>query len=143
MIATSNKIQRTQDVDVEALLPWYAAGTLSARDAHCLIVALASDPGLAEQCAAVRAERAETIRLNESLGSPSPNVVHKLFAAIDAETDKSFKAAPSGSATLRNYLLSLSPRAVVWSTALAILVSLLVGGVIGALWMKYESAVFS
>lgn len=92
-MATSNKIHRIRDVDVEALLPWYAAGTLGPRDTRGLIVALARDPKLAKQYAAVRQEYAQTLRFNESLGAPSPRVLQKLFAAIDAESGEPPDAA--------------------------------------------------
>ena len=67
------------------LLPWHAAGTLSTRDARRVEEALARDPKLAKQYAAIREEYAETIGLNESLGAPSSRAMQKLFAAIDAE----------------------------------------------------------
>ena len=71
--------------EIEALLPWHAAGTLSRRDAHGVEQALADDPELARRYDLVRQELAETIRLNETLGEPSARAMEKLFAAIDAE----------------------------------------------------------
>jgi anti-sigma-K factor RskA len=52
--------------EIEALLPWYAAGTLSRRDANRVEQALAGDRELARQYDLVREERAETIHLNET-----------------------------------------------------------------------------
>ena len=57
--------------DVEELLPWHAAGTLSRRDAQRVEQALANDPELARRYALVREELSETIYLNETLGAPS------------------------------------------------------------------------
>src|SRR5688572_33290854 len=71
--------------EVEALLPWHAAGTLNARDARRVDEALARDPELAKQYAVIREEYAETIHLNESLGAPSARAMQKLFDAIDGE----------------------------------------------------------
>ncbi len=71
--------------DVEALLPWHAAGTLSARDTRRVEDALAHDPDLARQYAAIQDEYAETILLNESLGGPSALTIKKLFATIADE----------------------------------------------------------
>jgi anti-sigma-K factor RskA len=71
--------------EIEALLPWYAAGTLSRRDADRVEQALASDRELARRYDLVREELAETIHLNETLGAPSARAMEKLFAAIDAE----------------------------------------------------------
>ena len=71
--------------EIEALLPWHAAGTLSRRDADRVEQALADDCKLARRYDLVRQELAETIHLNETLGVPSARAMEKLFAAIDAE----------------------------------------------------------
>src|SRR5499426_4039238 len=71
--------------EIEALLPWYATGTLSRRDANRVEQALASDRELARRYDLVREELAETIYLNETLSAPSARAMEKLFAAIDAE----------------------------------------------------------
>jgi anti-sigma factor RsiW len=140
LMAITKKIHRRQRVEAEALLPWYAAGTIGTRDARHLIVALARDPELAKQYAAVREEHAEMIRLNENLGVPSPRAMHNLFAAIDADEREAVGTVPartlSHSSTfsmLRRFLLNLSPRALAWSTAMAIVALLLVGSAIGTL----------
>src|SRR5438046_10060257 len=69
--------------EIEALLPWYAAGTLSRRDANRVEQALASDRELARQYDLVREELVETIHLNETLGAPSARAMERLFAAIN------------------------------------------------------------
>jgi len=71
--------------EIEALLPWHAAGTLSRCDADRVEQALSDDPELARHYDLVRQEFAETIHLNERLGAPSARAMEKLFAAIDAE----------------------------------------------------------
>lgn len=71
--------------EIEALLPWHAAGTLSCREADLVEPALAGDSELARRYDLVRQELAETIHLNEMLGAPSARVMEKLFAAIDAQ----------------------------------------------------------
>src|SRR2546429_4754755 len=71
--------------EIEALLPWYAAGTLSRRDANRVEQALAGDRELKRQYDLVREELIETIHLNETLGAPSARAMERLFAAIDAE----------------------------------------------------------
>ena len=79
-------INRTQERDeLEALLPWYAAGTLSRSDADRVEQALAADRELAQRYEDICKELVETIYLNETLGEPSPRAAEKLFAAIDAE----------------------------------------------------------
>src|SRR5215468_10869772 len=71
--------------EIEALLPWHAAGTLSRRDANRVEQALAGDRELARQYDLVREELAETIHLNETLGAPSARAMERLFAAFGAE----------------------------------------------------------
>ena len=71
--------------EIEFLLPWHAAGTLSRREADLVERALAEDRELARRYDLVRQELAETIHLNETLGAPSARAMEKLFAAIDAE----------------------------------------------------------
>jgi hypothetical protein len=71
--------------EIEALLPWHAAGTLSRYDADRIKQALAGDSELARRYDLVREELAQTIYVNERLGAPSACAAEKLFAAIDAE----------------------------------------------------------
>ena len=98
-MALSKRMLEEEPSEIEMLLPWHAAGTLSARDARRVEEALARDPALAKQYAVIREEYAETIDLNESLGAPSARAMQKLFVAIDAEPahapQASFKVASS------------------------------------------------
>jgi anti-sigma-K factor RskA len=71
--------------EIEELLPWYAAGTLSRREADRVEQALAGDRELARRYELVRQELMETTRLNETLGAPSARALEKLFVAINAE----------------------------------------------------------
>jgi hypothetical protein len=71
--------------EIEALLPWYAAGTLSRREDALVERKLAGHSELARRYDLIRQELAETIQLNETLGAPSERAMEKLFAAIDAE----------------------------------------------------------
>ena len=71
--------------EIEELLPWYATGTLSGREAERVEQALADDRQLAQRYELVRRELAETTSLNAALGAPSARVREKLFAAINAE----------------------------------------------------------
>ena len=83
--------------EVEALLPWHAAGTLSRRDAARVEQALANDNELASRYELVREELGEAIRVNESLGAPSARAMKSLFEKIDAEPVR--KPASSGWST--------------------------------------------
>ena len=54
MMAMSKKMLEQEPGEIEMLLPWHAAGTLNARDARRVEEALARDPELARQYAAIR-----------------------------------------------------------------------------------------
>jgi anti-sigma factor RsiW len=140
MMALSNKMLDQEPSEIELLLPWHAAGTLNARDARRVEEALARDPDLARQYAAVREEYAETIGLNESLGAPSARAMQKLFAAIDAEpaSHPTFNLSSRVSA----FFSSLSPRTLAWSASLGALALVLQAGVIGAVLIKNQSATY-
>ena len=71
--------------EIEALLPWYAAGTLSRRDADRVEQMLAGDHELARRYDLVRQELTDTIHRNEALAAPSACAMERLFVAIDAE----------------------------------------------------------
>ena len=142
MMATSKRILEQEPSEVEMLLPWHAAGTLNARDARRVDEALARDPGLAKQYAAIQQEYAETIHLNESLGAPSARAMQKLFAAIDGEPARKPSVSFNISAWIAGFFAKLSPRTLVWSAGLGALLLLLQAGVIGAVLMTKQNASF-
>src|SRR5690242_13331911 len=82
----------TERTDIEALLPWHAAGSLNRRDAERLENMLAGDRELARRLDLAHAELRETIRLNEALGMPSERARQSLFARIDAELARASSA---------------------------------------------------
>jgi hypothetical protein len=147
MAMTTNDATAAQRRDIEALLPWHAAGVLSARDAERVEAALASDSELARQYAAVREELGETIRLNETLGAPSVRAMERLMAAIDADA-----AAARGrrrsfdlGAWIAGHLSRLTPRALAWSAAVAALALVLQAGLIAGLLVDdggFKTALF-
>jgi hypothetical protein len=109
--------------EIEALLPWHAAGTLSRRDADRVEQALAGDR-LARRYDLVREELAETIHLNETLGAPSARAMEKLFAAIDAEEARAPRRQRSFDlgGRISEFLSRLTPRTLATAAAVAILV---------------------
>ncbi len=138
----SEKALEQEPGEIEALLPWHAAGTLSARDTRRVNDALARDPVLARQYAVIQEEYAETIGLNESLGAPSSRALHKLFAAIDAEPARKFSASLGISTRIAGFFSGLSPRTLAVSAALGALALLLQAGVIGAILSMQQTATF-
>ncbi|MGJ5046737.1 hypothetical protein ACQR09_06695 [Bradyrhizobium oligotrophicum] len=141
MMALSKMLEQ-EPGEIELLLPWYAAGTLNARDMRRVEEALANDADLARQYAEIQKEYAETIALNESLGAPSMRAMQKLFAAIEADPVQK-PAAPRGfSARLMDFFDSLSPRTLAWTVSLGALLVLAQAGVIGAVLMGSQTATY-
>ena len=124
--------------EIEALLPWHAAGTLSRRDADRVEAALAGDRELARRYDVVREELAETIHLNETLGAPSARAMEKLFAAIDAEEARSPRRQRSFdlAGRISEFLGSFSPRVLAWSATAAAVAILLQAAVITSVVVK-------
>lgn len=142
MMALSKKMLEDVPSEVELLLPWHAAGRLSARDAHRVEEALARDPALALQYDVIRDEYAATIDLNESLGAPSGRAMQKLFAAIDAEPARRGPATAGLAARVSGFFSSLSPRALAWSATLGAIVVIAQAAMIGAVLIKSQPGSF-
>jgi len=142
MIATTKKMLDQEPSEIEMLLPWYAAGTLNARDTLRVQEALARDPELARQYAVIREEYAETIGLNESLGAPSARAMQKLFAAIDAEPARRSAASFNPVARFADVFAKLAPRTLAWSASLAAVALVLQAAVIGAILLKNHTATY-
>lgn len=146
MIAMTMGMGTMEPEEVESLLPWHAAGTLKPRDARRVEEALARDPRLAREFSLIQDEIAEAVHVNESLGAPSAQPMHRLFAAIEAEPART-RARPSNViARMAEFLVSLSPSTLAYSAAIGALALLLQAGVIGTIVMQrsagYQTASF-
>jgi anti-sigma factor RsiW len=125
----NTKNKETQE-DIELLLPWHAAGTLSRRDAERVEKALANDNELATRYEQVREELGEAIRLNESLGAPSARAMQNLFAKIDAEPARKPAASFNIGAWLTGLVASFTPRTLAYAGAAAAIAILLQAGIL-------------
>jgi hypothetical protein len=131
---TKNETERR---DIEALLPWHAAGTLSRRDAQRVEAAIKEDRDLARQFELVREELSETIHLNETLGAPSARAMERLLAGIEAEGAKGRKRASFSLAAFIGERLSVfSPRTLAWSALTAVLAIVLQAGLLANLYIN-------
>ena len=135
-----NTTNKETHSDIEELLPWHAAGTLSRRDAQRIEEALAGDPELARRFAMVREELGETILLNETLGAPSAQAMENLFAKIDAEPARKPAVSLNLAARMSEFFASLSPRTLAWSASAAAVAILLQAGLIAGIMIKEKSA---
>jgi hypothetical protein len=122
--------------EVELLLPWHAAGTLSRRDAARVEQALANDNELAARYDMVREELGEAIRLNESLGAPSTRAMQQLFAKIDAEPVRMPKSSFNLGAWLTEFVTSFQPRTLAYGATAAALAIVLQAGILAGVFVK-------
>jgi anti-sigma-K factor RskA len=122
--------------DVELLLPWHAAGTLSRRDAARVEQALANDNELASRYEMVREELGEAIRLNETLGAPSARAMQNLFAKIDAEPARTPKVSFNLGAWLTEFVASFQPRTLAYGAMAAALAIVLQAGILAGVFVK-------
>ena len=122
--------------DVELLLPWHAAGTLSRRDAARVEQALANDNELAARYEMVREELGEAIRLNESLGAPSARAMQNLFAKIDAEPARKPRASFNIGAWLTDFVTGFQPRTLAYGATAAALAIVLQAGILAGVFVK-------
>jgi hypothetical protein len=129
---TTNETERRE---IEALLPWHAAGTLNRRDAQRVEAALEQDRDLARQFELVREELSETIHLNETLGAPSARAMEKLLAGIEAEPKRRQRRSFDLAAFIAERLAVFSPRTLAWSATAAVLAIVLQAGLIAGLYL--------
>jgi hypothetical protein len=141
-----NAVEKETQGEIEALLPWHAAGTLSRADARRVEEALAADPELARRYALVLDEFGETIHLNETLGAPSAHAMEKLFAKIDAEPARRPVASLNLGSRVAEFFAGLAPRTLAYAGTAAAIAILLQAGIIATVMIKetktggYETA---
>jgi anti-sigma-K factor RskA len=125
-----NTKNKEMQEDIELLLPWHAAGTLSRRDAERVERALANDNELAARYEEVREELGAAINLNESLGAPSARAMKELFAKIDAEPARTPRASINVVAWLQGFVASFQPRTLAYAAGAAAIALMLQAGII-------------
>ena len=135
---TMIKNKAAEREEIEGLLPWHAAGTLSRREAQKVEQALADDADLATQYATIQQDLVETIGLNESLGAPSARAMQKLMADIEADVSTARRAQKSFNfgAWLSDKVSSFSPRTLAWSATAAALAVVLQGGLLAGMFVS-------
>jgi len=134
----NTKIKEMQE-DIELLLPWHAAGTLSRRDAARVEQALANDNELASRYELVREELGEAIRLNESLGAPSARAMKNLFEKIDAEPARKPASTFSLGAWMTSFVAGFSTRTLAYGATAAALAIVLQAGIIAGVVVKEQA----
>jgi anti-sigma-K factor RskA len=132
--------KQSEPSEIELLLPWYAAGTLDARESQQVEAALANDSELAARYEWVRAELAQETHVSEAAGEPSGRDVKALFAKIDALPAQKSRSSIDFGARIAEFLASLSPRTLAWSAMAAVLAIVLQAGLLVGIMLKEKSA---
>jgi hypothetical protein len=132
-------VKQSEPSEIELLLPWYAAGTLDARESQQVERALANDPELAARYEWVRAELEQETHVSEAAGEPSARDVKTLFAKIDALPAQKSRASIDIGARVAEFLAALSPRTLAWSAMAAALAIVLQAGFLAGLVLKEKS----
>jgi anti-sigma factor RsiW len=135
-----NTVKQSEPSEIELLLPWYAAGTLDARESQQVEAALANDPELAARYEWVRAELAQETLVSEAAGEPSGRDVKTLFAKIDALPAPRSRPSIDLGARIAEFLASFSPRTLAWSATAAALAIVLQAGLLAGIALKERSA---
>jgi anti-sigma factor RsiW len=131
--------KQSEPSEIELLLPWYAAGTLDARESQQVEAALASDPELAARYAWVRAELEQETHVSDAAGEPSARDVKTLFAKIDALPAQKSRTSIDIGARIAEFLAALSPRTLAWSAMAAALAIVLQAGFLAGFVLKEKS----
>jgi anti-sigma factor RsiW len=127
------ELSATERHQIEELLPWHAAGTLSRSESKRVDEALARDPELARRFDEIRDELNETIHLNETLGAPSARAMEALFDKIGAEPKRRPSHRIGIAAGLTRMIESLSPRTLAWAAVAGALALILQATFIGSM----------
>lgn len=133
---TKRKDEQVEASEIELLLPWHAAGTLSRRDAARVEQALANDNELAARYEQVREELGETILDNESLGAPSARAMKDLFAKIDAEPARKPAMSFNLGGRITEFFAGFAPRTLAYGATAAALAIVLQAGLIAGVLMN-------
>ena len=139
-MTTRSPIENSERRAVSELLPWYAAGTLSAADTVRVEAALAADETLRDELEVVREDQDAAFALAEASPRPSPRVLDDLMRRVEAEPAKLAHVAARARAGFADWfggkLALLSPRTLAYAAGAAALALVIQAGVIGSSFMS-------
>lgn len=135
-MTTRSPIDNAERRAVSELLPWYAAGTLSAADMARVEAAMAADDTLRDELEIVREDQDASFALAEASPRPSARVLDDLMKRVEAEPAKFAHVAARARAGFADWfgekLAMLSPRTLAYAAGAAALALVLQAGVIGS-----------
>jgi hypothetical protein len=135
-MTTRSPIDNAERRAVSELLPWYAAGTLSAADTARVEAAMAADETLRDELEIVREDQDASFALAEASPRPSARVLDDLMKRVEAEPAKLAHVAARARAGFADWfgekLSMLSPRTLAYAAGAAALALVIQAGVIGS-----------
>ncbi|MGU9982048.1 hypothetical protein ACJ4V0_18605 [Phreatobacter sp. HK31-P] len=135
-MTTRSPIDNAERRAVSELLPWYAAGTLSAADTARVEAAMAADETLRDELEIVREDQDASFALAEASPRPSARILDDLMKRVEAEPAKFAHVAARARAGFADWfgekLSMLSPRTLAYAAGAAALALVIQAGVIGS-----------
>lgn len=147
-MTTRNLNDNAERRAVSELLPWYAAGTLSAADTARVEAALAADATLRDELDIVREDQDAALILAEASPRPSARVLDELMRKVEAEPAKLAHVAARAKSSIADWLgeklALLAPRTLAYAAGAAALALVVQAGVIGSSFLgqpgQYQTA---
>ncbi|MDO8352854.1 MAG: hypothetical protein Q7T14_05280 [Aestuariivirga sp.] len=119
---------------IEQLLPWYVTGRLDASERADVENALKRFPELRAQLDLIRAEMADTVKLNETMAMPRAGATERFMELVQKDVQRRAPVKPAPFKELLEWLalqLAGPPRWAVAAAVLAIVVqAALIGGLV-------------
>lgn len=132
----NNENRITEREAIESMLPWFERGQLGAADAKRVADYLAQHPDMARQLALVEEERAETVLLNETRGTPRAGALGRLMDTIE-EHEASHPSLASARVALWGWASRLTgapvPARLQWVAAAAAVLIIVQGVSLGVM----------
>jgi hypothetical protein len=131
--------------ELKLLLPWFVTGKLSQADMRRVEAALHKSPELRHDLDIARDEAAETVPLNEAMGTPSRRVFETVMAKVDAEAPERRKSQPLVDRLGRRLAAAFAgmrPRLLTVATAAAALLIVAQAGIVTRLLLKSDQVVY-
>jgi len=123
----------SQRDELDALMPWFVAGTLSPKERARVEAALVADPALQASRAAAEAEFEAVLADNDARAVPGHDAVDKLMARIDeAGPMRGRSTTASLIERLGQLLQGLAPRTLVFAGAGLALLALVEAGILAS-----------
>jgi len=117
---STDKETRSEQEEIEMLLPWYVTGKLDPADRARVEAYLSRHPAMRSQLDLIRDEQDQTFYANEAISPPSQRAVARLLAEVQrSPVVRARNAWDRLTSRLQQFFEAPSPGAVRWAAATA------------------------